>query len=143
MMTGRQRVGGMEFVPFAGREVETENVLRADALGPDLAVDVVAQTDEVELYAVVVPFRRQRIVFDGAGLRIDGAERALIHHVEPQHAFLVEGEAELADRRAGFEILKRIFGELERLRIEFRNIKLAEIRVPDIAVLIEDDVVRL
>ncbi len=45
--------------------------------------------------------------------------RALVHRVEPELAFFVELEAEQADRRVGLERLDRIFGELERLRIEF------------------------
>jgi len=40
---------------------------------PDLAVDLVAQSDEVELHPLVVPFRRQWVVFDLAGLRIEGS----------------------------------------------------------------------
>ena len=54
---GRQRVGRMEFLPIAARQIEPEDVLGADALGPDFAVDVVAQPDEVELHAIVVPLR--------------------------------------------------------------------------------------
>jgi len=46
-------------------------VLRAHGLGPHLAVDVVAQPREVELHGVVVPFLRDRVVVDLAGLGIE------------------------------------------------------------------------
>ena len=46
-------------------------------------------------------------------------------------------------RRVGLELLDRIFGELERLRIELADEHFAEVRVPDHAVLIDQDVVRL
>jgi hypothetical protein len=72
---GRQRIGRVEFLPIAGREIDPEDVLRADALGPDFAVDIVAQPGEVELYAIVVVLRGQRIIFDLAGLRVEIAER--------------------------------------------------------------------
>src|SRR3984885_4714186 len=111
----------METLPLAARQIEPVNVLSADVLAPDLAVDVVAQADEVKLHAVVVPVRRQRIIFDRAGLWIEVAERALVHSVEPQRARRVEVETQLPDGGVGFEFLKRIFGELERLRIEFGN----------------------
>ena len=109
----------MEALPFAGGEVEPEDVYRANALGPYLPVHVMAQADEVELDTVVVPFLRQRIVFDFAGLRIEGADGTLMHSVEPEFAVLVEFQAEIADRRPGLELLGGLLGELERLWIEF------------------------
>ena len=63
----------MEALPFPGGEIEPVNVDRADALGPYLAVDVMAQADEIKLDALIVPFRSQRVIFGLAGLRIDGA----------------------------------------------------------------------
>ena len=50
----RQEVGRVEALPFVGRQVEPEDVLGAHGLGPDLAVDVVAQPREVQLHGVVV-----------------------------------------------------------------------------------------
>src|SRR4029078_10638512 len=41
------------------------------------------------------------------------------------------------------ELLDRIFGELERLRIELADEHLTEVGVPDHAVLIDQDVMRL
>src|SRR5271168_4085085 len=117
-MAGRQSFSRVEAVPFAGGEIEPEHVNRTNALGPNLPIHVMAQADEVELDAVVVPFWRQRIVFDFAGLRIDGADGALVHGVEPEFALIVEFQTEIADWRAGLELLGGIFRELERLRIE-------------------------
>jgi len=37
----------MEFFPSVAGNIEPENVLGTDALGPHLAVDVVAQSDKV------------------------------------------------------------------------------------------------
>src|ERR1700743_1621672 len=130
----------MEFLPLAAVYIETEDVLRADALGPDFAIDVMAQSDEVELHALVVPLRGERIIFQFAGLRIEIAERALVHRVEPELALLVVFQREQADRSVGLEALDRIFGELEGLRIEFRDEHLAEVRVPDVTVLTEQHV---
>src|SRR6202046_4361525 len=139
----RQKVGRVEALPFAGGEIEPEDVDRANALGPYLAVHVMAQAYEVELDAVVVPFRRQRIVFDFASLRIDVADGALVHGVEPEFALIVEFQTEIACRRARFELFCGIFRELERLRIELGNEQLAEVGIPDVTVLIEQHVVRL
>src|ERR1700735_4995618 len=75
-MAWRQKVGRVEALPFAGGEIEPEDVDGANALGPTLPIHVMAQADEVELDAVVVPFRRQGIVFDLAVVRIDGADGA-------------------------------------------------------------------
>src|SRR5690242_12497996 len=102
-MAGGQKVGRVEAFPPAGSEVEPEDVDRANALGPYLAVHVMAQANEVELHAVVVPFWRQRIVFDLAGIRINGADGALVHCIEPELAFLVEFEAEIAHWRTMLE----------------------------------------
>ncbi len=46
-------------------------------------------------------------------------------------------------RRLILEFPDRIFGELERLRIEFSDEHLAEVRIPDVAFLIDQNVVRL
>ena len=46
-------------------------------------------------------------------------------------------------RRLVLELLDRILDELERLRIELADEHLAEIRVPDLALLVDQHVVRL
>src|SRR5262249_32029004 len=71
------RLGRVVPLPFLAREIETEDLLGADALGPDLAVHVVAQTGEVQLHANVVILFGQGIVFDLAGLRIEIAQPSL------------------------------------------------------------------
>src|SRR5437868_13644277 len=98
----------MEALPFAGLEVEPEDVLRADGLRPRLAVEVVAQGGEVELHGVVVPFWRSRVVGDLAGLRIDVAGRALVHRVEPDLAVAIELDRQQAAGRLGLELLDRV-----------------------------------
>src|SRR5437016_14275220 len=133
----------MESLPFAGLQVEPEDVLRAHALGPYLAIDVVAQSREVELHGVVVVFRRQRVVVDLARLRVEAAERALIHRVEPDLAVAIELDGEQPGRRLVLELPDRVLDELERLRIELADEHLAEIRVPDLAFLIDQYIVRL
>src|SRR5438552_17326221 len=127
----------MESLPFAGLQVEPEDVLRAHALGPYLAIDVVAQSREVELHGVVVVFRRQRVIGDLARLRVEAAERALIHRVEPDLALVIELDGEQPGRRLVLELLDRILDELERLRIELADEHLAEIRITDLALLID------
>src|SRR5262245_31063041 len=133
----------LEALPFPGGKIEPEDLLRADALRPYLAVDVMAQTDEVQLHTNVVIFRRQRVVFDLLGLGVEIAERALEHRVEPERAVLVELEREIADGSARFELLHGTFSELERLRVELGDEQFAEIRIPDHALRVDDDVVRL
>ena len=142
ILDGRQLVGRMEPLPCIGRQIEPEDVLRADALRPDLAVDIVAQSCEIQLHAVIVIFRRQRIIGNLAGLRVQAAERALVHRVEPDLAGMVELDAEESGGRLVLELLDRIFGELERLRIELADEHLAEVRIPDMAFLIDQDVMR-
>ena len=142
-LTLRQMVGRVEPLPFLARQIEPEDVLRADALGPHLAVDVVAQSREIQLHAVVIIFRRQRIIGNLAGLRVQAAERALVHRVEPDLAGMVELDAEEPGGRLILELLDRVFGELERLRIELADEHLAEVRIPDVAFLIDQDVMRL
>src|SRR5262249_60773947 len=71
------------------------------------------------------------------------AERALEHRVEPERAVLVELEREIADGSARLELLNGILGEFERLRIELGDEQLAEIGIPDRALRVDDDVVRL
>src|SRR5690242_4328982 len=142
-MAGRQSFSRVEALPFARGEIEPEHVYRTNALSPNLSIHVMAQPDEVELDAVVVPFGRQRIVFDLPGLRIDRADGALVHGVEPEFTVLVEFQAEIADRRAGLELLGLIFRELERLRIELGDEQLAKIGIPDVALLIEQHIMRL
>ena len=139
----RQSVGWMEFLPLIARQIEPEDVLRADALGPHLAVDLVVQPGEIQLHAVVVIFGRQRKIGNLAGFRVQAAERALIHCVEPDFAGMVEFDTQKTCRRFVLELLDRIFGELERLRIEFADEHLAKVRVPDFAFLIDQDVMRL
>ncbi len=138
-----QSLERLETLPFLGREIEPEDLLRADALRPYLAIDVMAQADEVQLHANVVIFRRQRIVFHLLGLGVEIAKRALEHRVEPERAVLVELEREIADGSARFELLNGILGEFERLRVELGDEQLAEIRIPDRALGVDEDVVRL
>ena len=77
------------------------------------------------------------------GLAIELDDRRLIHVAEPQIAVAVGAQAE----RAGGEIRlvqrHRIFLDRAGLRIETAEELLAEARVPDDAVGIDDDVVRL
>src|SRR5262249_23514952 len=133
----------MKALPFAAREVEPEDVLRAYALGPDLAIDVVAKSREVELHRVVVVFRRQGEIGDLARLGIQAAKRTLIHRVEPDFAFLIELYAQQSGRRLLLELLDWVLDELQRLRVELADEHLAKIRVPDLAFLIHQYVVRL
>jgi hypothetical protein len=71
-----------------------------------------------------------------------GAIRETIDRLEADLAATFSG-TEITHRRAGLELLGGIFGELECLRIELGDEQLAEIRIPDVAVLIEENVVRL
>src|SRR4051812_44727752 len=111
----------MVALPFTGLEIRPEDVLRADGLGPDLAVDVMADSREVELHGVVIPFRRHRVIRDLAGLGVEAAHRALVHRVEPDLSFAIEVDREQALRGLGLELLDRVFDELEGLRIEFAD----------------------
>src|SRR5215472_4595230 len=108
ILDARQLVGRMESLPLVGRQIEPENVLRADALGPHLAVDVVAQSREIQLHAVVVVFWRERIIGNLTGLRVQRAERALVHRVEPDLAGMVERDAEQPGGRLILEFPDRI-----------------------------------
>ena len=56
---------------------------------------------------------------------------------------MVELDTEKPGGRLVLELLDRIFGELERLRIELADEHLAEVGVPDHAFLIDQDVMRL
>src|SRR5262249_43360106 len=133
----------LEALPFLGRKIEPEDLLRAAALRPYLAVDVVAQPDEVQLHTNVVIFRRPRVAFDLAGLGAETAERPRDHRVAPERAVLVDLEREIADGSARFELLNGILSEFERLRVELGDEQLAEIRIPDRALRVDEDVVRL
>ena len=60
-MARRQKVGRVDVSPFA-RANQPEDVDCANALVETFQIHVMAQADEVELDAVVVPVWRQRIV---------------------------------------------------------------------------------
>jgi hypothetical protein len=143
MSSTRQLLERLESLPFPGGEVEPEDLLGADALGPHLAVHVMAQTDKVQLHAIIIVLRSQRVIFDLSGPGIERAERALEHGVEPERAVPVELERQISHRRARLELLDRVFGELERLGIELGDEELAEVRIPDRTVPIHENVVRL
>src|SRR4029077_12958087 len=103
-MAGRQSFSRVEALPFAGGEIEPEHVYRTNALSPNLSIHVMAQADEVELDAVVVPFGRQRIVFDLPGLRIDRADGALVHGVERESANRTHAPSLLQNTRLSSDV---------------------------------------
>src|SRR6266478_1977707 len=116
-----QVIGRVEALPFIGGEVEPEDVLGPDALCPYLAVNVVAQAGEIQLHGIVVVFGWQRKISNLAGLRVQAAERTLVHRVEPDLAGMVELDAQESGRRLILEFPDRVFGELERLWIELAD----------------------
>src|SRR3984893_9809503 len=92
--TVRQVIGRVETLPFVRCQIEPEDVLRPDALRPYLAINVIAQSGEIQLHGIVVVFGWQRIISDLAGLRVQAAERALVHRVEPDLPGMVELDAQ-------------------------------------------------
>src|SRR3984893_19106900 len=108
----------MESLPFVRCQIEPKDVLRPDALRPYLAINVIAQSGEIQLHGIVVVFGWQRIIRDLAALRVQAAERALVHRVEPDLPGMVELDAQESGWSLFLEFLNRVFGELERLRIE-------------------------
>ena len=77
------------------------------------------------------------------GLAIELGDRALVHQADPGIVVLVDFKIERAERIAGLDHRDRILRDLPGLRIHFAEEHLAEIRVPDVAFVIEHDVVRL
>jgi hypothetical protein len=67
----------------------------------------------------------------------------LIHHPEPDIAVLVRVQAERALRPALLEFGQHDLGDLAGLGVHLADVLLAEVRVPDGAVLVDDHVVRL
>src|SRR5262245_62213429 len=102
-----------------------------------------AQANKVQLDANVVVLLRQWIPADLFGLGVEVSQRTLEHGVEPQSPTAIELQRKIADRRTWLEVLRGIFRELEGPGIELGDEQLAEIRIPDVALCIEDDVMRL
>src|SRR6202048_1578148 len=132
----------MESLQFLRCHSAPKYLLGPDALRQYLAINRIAQSGEIQLHGIVVVFGWQRIISDLAGLRVQAAERALVHRVEPDLPGMVELDAQESSWGVFLEFLDRVFGELERLRIELANEHLSEIRVPDVAFLIDQDVMR-
>ena len=79
----------------------------------------------------------------GLGRAVEPRDAGLVHQADPDMAVLVDLEVERALRVIGLLHRDRIVGDLAGLRIELRQELLAEMRVPDHAVGIDDHVVRL
>ena len=77
------------------------------------------------------------------GLAVELGDRALVHQADPGIVVLVDFEIERADRIARLRHRDRILRHLAGLRIHLAEEHLAEIRVPDVALVIEHHVVRL
>ena len=83
----------------------------------------------VDLRHVLVHVGRQAEGRDLLGLGIELADRALVHHAEPEVAVLVGAQAEAALRPALLELGQRELGDLAGLGIEPADVLLAEVRV--------------
>ena len=117
---------------------------QADIGRPDLAVDRgMVDRDLVELRRFVHLLGGQVPSLHGLRLAIEFHDAALIHQAHPEIAVGVEFEIELALRIARPVERQRIFLQLAGLGIEASEIELAEIRIPDHAVGIDQHVVRL
>ncbi len=86
---------------------------------------------------------RQAESLDLLGGDVEFADGALIHHPEPDIAVLVRVEAERALRPALLELGQIDLGDLAGLGIHPADVLLAEVGVPDVAVLADDHVVGL
>ena len=76
-------------------------------------------------------------------LRSNFRDARLIHHGEPEIALRVEFEIERSRRFIRPQRRYRVIGDLAGRRVQFADELMAEIRVPDHAVGIHDDIVRL
>ena len=133
-----------EILELVGREIEPIDVAAVGILDPHLVVDRRAFDREMaELAGVGVPLLRRRPLFEFLRLAVELGDRALIHHADPRIVVLVDFEIERAERVAGLDDRDRILRDLAGLRVHLAEEHLAEIRVPDGALVIEHDIVRL
>jgi hypothetical protein len=127
----------------AGGDVEPQDRVRVDVVGPHLAVDVeVPRHHHRLLRRVAVECRRQREQAEGRGLWIEARKPALEHQREPPVAVGIG----LQRQRPGREIgLRRRVGELHMgagTRVEPADIGFDEVGVPDVARAVGAHVVR-
>ena len=92
---------------------------------------------------VGLPFLRDRPGLERLGLLVEARDAGLIHHPDPGIAGLVEAEIERADRIARLQHRDGEFPDLAGLRVHLAEELLGEVREPDHAVAVEDDIVRL
>ena len=134
----------IEGLVFPGREIDAVDFLVAGVVGPDLAVDAVGQAQHVELGDIIalVPSASDRT----SNFSVLGSNFAIAPwNIMPNQMLpaLSVSRSERADREALLQLGQRDFRVLTGLRIEAAEELLAEIRVPDHATAIENDVMRL
>ena len=123
---------GSTTLVVAGREIEPQDRLRIDVVGPHLAVDVgLARHHHGLLRGVDVELRRQRKEPERLGLRVELGEPALEHQGQPPVAVMVRLERQRAGREARLRQRIGVFHMGAGARIEPAEIGLDEIRVPD------------
>ena len=133
-----------EVLVLAGRDVEPHDLRAVGILHPGLAVDLRCGHREVRLLrGVALPFLGNRVHAEGLGLAIEPRKSGLVHEPDPDIAVLVDFEVEGALRMIRLLHRDRIVRRLPRLRIHLGEELFAEMREPDHAVGIDDDVMGL
>src|SRR5437870_11674257 len=92
---------------------------------------------------VGLPFFRYGPGLERLGLLVEARDAALIHHADPEIAGPVGLEIERTDGETGLDHRDRILPDLAGPRVHLAQELLAEMREPDDAVGIDDDIMRL
>src|SRR5262249_37827234 len=133
-----------EVLVFARCEVEPHDLRAVRVLDPSLAVDLRSRDREVRLLrGVRLPFVRHRKNFEGLSRAIEARHPRLIHQADPEIAVGVDLEIEGPFGMIGLLHGNREIRYFPGLRVELGQELFAEMRVPDHAVEIDDDVVWL
>src|SRR6185503_10530553 len=143
-LAGARILERAEVLHLVGEEVETIDMTGGGVLDPHLVVAMGALDREMaELARVAVPLLRRRPHLELPGLAVELRDRALVHHADPGVVVAVDLQVEGPLRPARLDHGDRILRHASGLLIHLPEEHLAEVRVPDVALAIEHDVVRL
>ncbi len=134
------RLGRTRIIELAGRQIEPIVEVILLIVGPHLAVDVrIGRRHHRGLCRGRNPFLREREHRDLVRLAIYLGDGGLIHHRQPDIAVGVELEIEAAFRLLGPHHRDRNVLGRSVLRVHDAHELCAEIRVPNLPILIDDD----
>ena len=137
-------IGLAEVLVFAAHGVEAIDQVGVLVVGPHLAVDVgMLRRQHRGLRGRIEPFRRERVGGDLFARGVDLVDAGLVHAGHPQIALGIELERQRALRLVGPHGRDFVIGHFAGRRIQLADELMAEVRVPDDAVAIHDDVMGL